>query len=184
MARRSAAIDELSLADPAVTSTAPDGSANPGLIAWRCWVVISWLLLIGFVPPLQHVIQAGFTVLRNWLAPLADQLDHTHHAGRPQSAGPMPHLLLRPGDGVAYFAVPAALTVMWAMYRQFQAIREPGTARFTKVICYTLGGVPVVAAVVAGAAWWQPTRGIAVAVIRALALTLGSLATDVSGFGL
>ncbi len=186
MARRSAAasLDDLSFVSPPSASAAPSEAANGVLIVWRCWVVISWLLLVGFIPPLQHIVQAGFTALHNALGPLADKIGHQHHAGKPLTAGPMPHMLLRPGDGLAYFVVPAALTVLWAAYRQVQAIRQPGTSRFALVSIWTAGSVAALVMLIAAAAAWHPTRGIAVAVIRAVAQVSGSVAIDVSGFGL
>lgn len=184
MARRSAALDDLSFMDAPPASTLPSKGTNGALIAWRCWVVISWLLLVGLIPPLQHVVQVGFTALHNALGPLADKVSHQHHAGKPMSAGAWPRHLLRPGDGIVYFVVPTAMTVVWAAYRQVQAIRLPGTSRFTRVAIGAAGGVTALVLLIAAAAAWQPTRGIAVAVIRAVAQVSGSLATDVSGFGL
>jgi cell wall-associated NlpC family hydrolase len=114
------------------------GASNYRTVVWRCAVAGSWLLLVGFVPPTQHVIQAGLVGLHNWLGPLADKVGHQHRAGPRLSAGPMPHMLVKGGikhavtDGVAYIVVPSAVVAGVALVRQWRAIRAPGLSRITK----------------------------------------------------
>lgn len=174
MSRRSAALDDLSLAGPVVT----DESGRPAAGVWRGCLIVGAVLLYGFATPVRLALSRGLVWAHDWLARHGDPHHRAHHliVKTRQGGGDW-----KPGarEIVLAFAATLVLGAAWQLGKRRAAIGQNPLAAFVRPSrrAAVITAVVVLAPplVVAALLHWQP--GAAGHVLRVLTKVTDSLAT-------
>jgi hypothetical protein len=155
-----------------------------GMVAWRLGVLVSTVLILEAVHPVNHAAQCVLAWCYTHASTLADQLDHHLHRIPPLHPTPAKHGVLA-GDGMGIAAVAAALVLAVAVRRASQPVEDQsGNQRRSKIangVRIAVAVVALLALVAALAAQADASRPAVAAVLRFAAFLAGRSCAAVAG---